>query len=351
MRLIAPQGPRLVAPQGPRPLAAGLLTLLLLAGWPGLAPATEKLIVGVAGVSGPLAHPVVARDVGLFERQGLNVSLIFFQGGTPLIQSMVAGDVKMAVHGGPEVIQARLAGADTIMVAGYMNTLPYSIVVAKGIAKAEQLRGKRAAVSRFGATSDLAMRYGLQKLGLQPGKDVAILQLGDQTSRFGALSAGSVQATVISPPFDLTARKLGFTILTNMADVGLAYQHEVIGTRDAFTREHPESIRRFLRGFIEGIHYWMTQKEGTQRILARHLRIADPEVLEETYEAYKRLTERKPYPTMAGIQFILDEIARREEASKRPSKARQAKAEQFVDLRFVKELDASGFIDSLYRGR
>lgn len=334
-----------------RALVAGLLALLLLAGWPGQAPAAEKLVVGVAGVSGPLAHPVVAREAGLFEQEGLNVSLVFFQGGTPLIQSMVAGDVKMAVQGGPEVIQARLAGADTLIVAGYMNTLPYSIVVARGITRPEQLRGKRAAVSRFGASSDLAMRYGLEKLGLQPGKDIAILQIGDQTSRFSALSAGSIQATVISPPFDLTARKLGFTILTSMAEVGLPYPHEVVGTRDAFIREQPESIRRFLRGVIAGIHYWMTQREGTQRILARHLRIADPEVLEETYEAYRRLTERKPYPGMAGIQFVLDEIARREEASKRPSKARQARPEQFVDLRFLKEIDASGFIDGLYRSR
>ena len=168
-----------------------------------------KLYVGVAGLSGALAHAFIPKDSGLYEKYGLDVELIFFQGGTQAIQSTLAGGVQMVVTAGPEIISARVAGSDITMIAGYMNTLPYSIVAAKNIAKYEQLKGTKAAISRFGSTSDLAMRFALERNGLVPGKDVTIIQLGDQTTRFAALTGGSVQSTLISPPFDITRQENG----------------------------------------------------------------------------------------------------------------------------------------------
>ena len=131
-----------------------------------------------------------------------------------------------------------------------MNTLPYSIVAAKNIAKYEQLKSTKAAISRFGSTSDLAMRFALERNGLVPGKDATIIQLGDQTTRFAALTGGSVQSTLISPPFDITARKMGYNILGDMADLGLPCQHETVATTDRFIKEHPETVGKFLRASL-----------------------------------------------------------------------------------------------------
>jgi ABC-type nitrate/sulfonate/bicarbonate transport system substrate-binding protein len=299
--------------------------------------------VGVAGLSGALAHAFVPKDSGLYEKYGLDAELIFFQGGTQAIQAALAGGVQIVVTAGPEIINARVAGSDMIMIAGYMNTLPYSIVADKKITKFEQLKGTKAAISKFGSTSDLAVRYALEQNGLTPGKDVTIIQLGDQNTRFAGLTAGSVQSTLISPPFDITAKKMGYNILADMADLGLPYQHETVATTDRFIKEHPETVRKFLRAFIAGIHLWMTDEKKTKEVLAKRLRIKEKEILDETYVAYKKLTEKKPYPTLKGIQFQIDDVA------KRNPKANGAKPEDFINIAFLKELDQSGFIDKLYK--
>ncbi len=303
----------------------------------------EKIIVGVAGLSGPLAHAFIPKDAGLYQKYGLDVDLVFFQGGTQLTQATVAGGVNIAVTAGPEIVNARIGGADMTMILGYMNTLPYSIVGAKNITRFEQLKGKSAAISKFGSTSDLAMRYALEKNGLVPNKDVTIIQLGDQTTRFAGLTGGSVQATVISPPFDITARKLGYNVLADMADLGLPYQHETAATTNRFLKERPETARKFIRAFVAGIHLWMTDEKRTKAILAKRLKISDPEILDETYKAYKKLTEKKPYPTLKGIAFQI------EDAAKTNPKAKGMKPEDFINIALLKELDQSGFIDNLYK--
>jgi len=120
----------------------------------------------------------------------------------------------------------------------------------------------------------------------------------------------SVQSTVISPPFDITAKKLGYNILADMADMGLPYQHETVATTERFLKERPETVTKFMRAFIAGIHLWMTDENRTKGILAKRLKITDKEILDETYRVYKKLTERKPYPTLKGIEFQLQEAAR-----------------------------------------
>lgn len=323
------------------------LFLLFLSVFPGTTAHAqqklEKVVVGVAGLSGPLAHAFIPKDSGLYEKYGLDVDLVFFQGGTQLIQATIAGGVNFAVTAGPEIINGRLGGSDLTMILGYMNTLPYSIATAKNVTKFEQLKGGKAAISKFGSTSDLAMRYALERNGLAPNKDVTIIQLGDQTTRFAGLTGGSVQATVISPPFDITAKKLGYNILADMADLGLPYQHETVATTERFLKERPEAARKFVRAFIAGIHLWMTDEKKTAEILAKRLRITDKEILNETYRAYMKLTERKPYPTLKGIEFQIQEAARTN------PKAKGAKPEEFINIAILKELDQSGFIDNLYK--
>lgn len=302
----------------------------------------EKVVLGVPGLSGPLAHAFIPKDSGLYEKYGLDVELVFFQGGAQAIQATIAGSVNFVISSGPELIASRAGGADTIMILGYMNTLPYSIVAAKNIKSFNQLKGTKGAVSKFGSTSDLALRVALEKNGLIPNKDVAVIQLGDQTTRFAGLTGGSVQVTMISPPFDVTARKMGYNILADMADIGLEFPHEGVSTTDRFLKERPDTVRKFIRGFIAGIHLWMTDEKKTKEILSKRLKITDQEILDETYTAYKKITEKKPYPTLKGLEFQIEEVART------IPKAKGKKPEDFINITYLKELDQSGFIDNLY---
>ena len=142
------------------------------------------VIVGVAGMSAALIHPFVAKDSGQFQKYGVDARLVLFEGGSLLAQAAMAGETKISVTSGPVTIASRSAGADTIVVAGYINTLPYNLVTAKSITSLDQLKGKKIAISRFGSNTDTAVRLLLEKVGLNPAKDVTLIQMGAQPSRF-----------------------------------------------------------------------------------------------------------------------------------------------------------------------
>src|SRR3990167_47226 len=181
-----------------------LAVFTLLLAHPPLIRSQDNAIVGISGPAINMVYSFVARDAGIFQKYGIDPRLVLFEAGSLLAQAMLSGDVKMSVSSGPAAIAARTQGADTIIVAACVNILPYSIVAAKGITSWEQLKGKKIAISRFGSGTDTAVRLVLKKFGLDPAKDVMILQVGMQSSRFQALAAGSIDATIISPPLDIT---------------------------------------------------------------------------------------------------------------------------------------------------
>ncbi len=305
--------------------------------------AAESIVMGLAGLSVNLIHPFISRDAGFFQKYGLDARLVVFEGGSLLAQAAVAGEVKFSVTSGTVTIASRSGGADTVIVAGYINTLPYNVVVGKGITRWEQLKGKRIAISRFGSATDTAVRLVLERFGFNPGKDVTIVQIGAQPSRFAALVTGAVEATIIAPPFDVTAKKQGYSILANVAELGIPYPQEVIETTDRVTKENPQMVKNVLKGFIAGIRFGFTQKEETKKILTKYLRIQDPEILEATYQSYVQTTDRKMYPNMAGMRSGIEEVAKRIPAVK------GKKAEDFVNMRFLEELEKEGFFKEIYR--
>ena len=218
-----------------------------------------------------------------------------------------------------------------------MRRAPYSLVAAKGITKWDQLKGKKIAISRFGSGTDTAIRLVLKRFGLDPAKDVTIVQLGTQPSRVQALAAGAIDATIISPPLDITAKKQGYQILVNIADLKIPYPQQVIEMTDRFIRENPHTGKNLLKGFIEGVRYATTYKEETKKVITKYLKTTDPEVLEATYQSFVQVTDESCYPNMEGIRNAMDEVAQRVPAVK------SKKPEDFINLRFLKELEKEGF--------
>src|ERR1051325_2483421 len=217
--------------------------------------ADDQMIVGVAGPAINMMYSFVPRDAGLWRKYGLEPQVVLFEAGSLLTQAALSGDVKISVTSGPGTVASRSQGADTVIIASFVNTLPYSIVASREITTWEKLKGKKVAISRFGSGTDTAVRLVLKRFGLDPVKDVTILQVGTQPSRLQALAAGVIDATIISPPLDLTARKQGYQILVNIADLRIPYPQQVIETTERFLKEKPLPARNFLKGFIEGIRY------------------------------------------------------------------------------------------------
>lgn len=308
--------------------------------------AGEKLIVGWSAIAGAQAVPWITKEAGLFEKHGLEVTLIYIDGGSKASQALMSGDVPIAQIGGSSPLVARLRGGDVTMIAGLANVLAYSLVVSPDVKRPEDLKGKKLTVSRFGSNSDYATRKILIKWGLRPDRDVAILQIpGGQPTRLAAVQSGQVAGMVAQPPVTNLGRKFGLNILAEPEDFGSSYPTTPIATSGQFIRERRETVRKFMKALVEGIHVYKTQKEFSKRVIAKYVRVNDPDAIEDSYQFFSRLVPPKPYPTLEGIKEALAELGERD------PKARSARPEDFADLSFVKELDESGFIDGLYKGK
>jgi NitT/TauT family transport system substrate-binding protein len=318
----------------------GLVLVLHFAPWPA---AAETLVVGAAAPSGGQCALMLARDLGLFKTQDLDVDLVFFDSGTESMQALVGGRVPIHVGGASAVVNAALAGADAVLIAGFVNAFAYSLVVVPEIATPADLKGKALGVNRFGSSHDFATRLLLTRFGLRPDRDVTLLQLGASSARLAAMQARSIHGALLEPGSLAVARRLGFTELADVARLGVRYPLEAVAVPRASARAHPETLRRFLRGLLLGIHAFRTRPDDARWCIRTYLKVEDPEVLGAVYAAYSPLVEPRPFVPLEGVQTVLDELA-----SRNPQ-ARAARPEDFVDMGLLKEIDASGFIDRLYR--
>ena len=306
--------------------------------------AEKKITVAYSSISGNMAPLWIAHERGFFRKHGLETQLILAEGGSRAAEMLGPGEVFFAQMAGPGVIQAALRGADAVMIAGVVNTLTFQFMVHKSIAAPDQLKGKSLAVTRYGSSTDFATRYVLDKYGLKAGSDVVISQLGTMPALYAALEAGKIHGALLSAPFTLQARKTGFHLLADLRMLGLEYQHTGIATTRALIKSQPDLVRNFMRAYVEGIHYYKTHREESLGILQQYLKINDTDALSEIYEEIGlALVPESPYPTAKGIHTILQELGAKDPA------AAAARPEQFLDPRFVQELDRSGFIDRLYK--
>jgi ABC-type nitrate/sulfonate/bicarbonate transport system substrate-binding protein/LysM repeat protein len=306
----------------------------------------KKVVIGYSSISAASSSAWFAYEGGFFRKNGLDAQLIFVESGSRMVQTLISGDVVAAQAAGAPVIQSNLQGSGVVIIAGLLNTMDYKFVVSRDITRPDQLKGKTVAVSRVGSSSDFATRYALEKYGLVPDKDVAILQIGSQPARFSALETGKIHGVMIAIPLTAKAAKMGLNTLADLQMLGLEYQHTSLAVSQNLIKTQPDLVRNVLKSFVEGIHYAKTHRKEAIAILAKYLKTDDSDALQEAYEAeLQGLIPEKPYPTMKGIQTIL-----REMGVKDPN-ARSAHPEQFVDLSFMKELDSSGFIDRLYKSR
>jgi NitT/TauT family transport system substrate-binding protein len=305
---------------------------------------TIKITAGYGAASADQLVLWVAKDSGIFAKNNLDVQLVFFTGGTTAVMAMVSGESPVLQASGPAVVNAALAGTEAVYVAGGIVTLDYQLMSQPEIRSPEQLRGGAVAIARFGGAADFVARFALAKMGLNPLKDVTIVQVGTTPDRLAALEAKRVQATVLVPPTTFQAQKRGFHLMADVAALGLAYQHQGVATTRKFIRERPDVVRNFVKSYIEAVHRMKTDRQTGIRILAKYLRLDDKELLEKTYDnsvADNKLPP-KQYPTLEGLKTILDQLGQKD------PKARAAKPQDFVVARFIEEFDKSGFIDNLY---
>ena len=288
----------------------------------------------------------LAKEAGIFARNGLDVQAVRAHAAVG-VMALMSGELQFVLASGPVVVDSALRGSNAVYVAGGMSTLDFVLVTRPEIKTAEQLKGGTVGLSAFRGANPTATRFALQKLGLGP-KDVSLIVVGGTSERIASLRLGKIQGTLFSPPQNITAQREGFNALADVAELGLPFVHIGVATTRTFIRDNPEIVRRYVKSHIEAVAAMKTDREMAIKTLAKYLgQIKDRDVLIKSYEAAApdNRISRKQYPYLAGLQMALDLLAEEN------PKAKSAKPEDFVDSRFIKELDDSGYIDNLYKAK
>ena len=318
---------------------ACLLIVALLLLLPEHARAIDKIVLGYSGVgSGEEVHHF-AKEVGLFKKYGLDVEIVYIPGGSTVVQSMIAGDVQFGRGSATEVVTAHLAGFPLKILTALINKFVYSFVTPMNIARPQDLKGKVVAVSRFGSGSDFITRLALKSWGLEPVKDVTILQIGNSPERLAAIAGGKVQGSILSLSQTPRAKKLGLRVLADLSQIDAEYPQGVLYAPAALIEKRPDLIGAFLKAYIEALQQFKTNRPVAYNVIAKNSGIKDKGDIEE----YHKLLTTKflldyPLPTVAGMKTVLDDLG-----AKNP-KIRELKPEDLLDTRFLRNLKDSGAI-------
>ncbi|HKY08137.1 MAG TPA: ABC transporter substrate-binding protein [Candidatus Binatia bacterium] len=325
---------------------ASCLCLILFAlgvAAPHPAETQEKMRIAWAG-STPSNTPIwVADQKGFLKKNGLNAEVIAISASTIVIQALLTGEVDFIIAPSATLVTSRLAGADTVMVSTNLPLFIDHIVSLSDITSMDQLKGKIGGVNRLGTTSDMTLRLALRRFGIDPEKDVKIIATGENPQRLAALSRNITQFTLLGEPLVREAEKMGFRDLIDIGTLKIPYHVNAVVTREKTVKERRPFVAKVVRAFTEALHFIKTNKEETKALIGKNLKTNDPEGLERAYRAYNGAFPEVPYPNAEGVKTLLDDIA------PRTPKAATADPKSFVDMSFVQDLEASGFIKQLYK--
>ena len=306
--------------------------------------AQDKLTVSYSSVEAPSANWYIAQERKLYQKYGVDAESIFIPTSSTNVAALVAGQIKFGNGTGGAIASAAIGGANLVAVSCFINTLPYELIVHESIRTPEQLKGKSIGISRIGSASDVAARILLKGLGLEPDKDVAILQVGGSGERAAAFATGRI-AGFPSPPgvIHLTRGMPNRTLITT-ADFAKSYPFPYIcaTTNKSYLASNRDTVRRLLMALIEAVHFFKTRKEDSKKIVAKYTRQNNEAYLEAAYQTNAKLFDRVPLVTREGM-----EVQVKEALSRKPGA--NFRVEDLIDDSLVVQLDKEGFIDRLYK--
>jgi NitT/TauT family transport system substrate-binding protein len=299
----------------------------------------ERIRVGGGSTSATQMSMWLAKEGNLYEKHGLSVEAISIPGSSLALQAMLAGELPIIQLGGAASIQANLSGADTIIIATIVKKFLFWIYGRPEISRMEDLKGKVFGTTRFGTLSDLASRFALRFYGIDPERDITMVQTGGPAETVTAILSGKIHAAALSPPATLQAKKAKLKELLDMSKLDAEYHINGVVTTRRYLKTNEDTVRRFMRAYIEGAARAQKDKTFALKAMGRTFRTDDRELLEESYDMIiKSNFVIPPYPSVPGIACLLKGLEQTN------PKAKTAKPEDFADSRIVRELDQSGFV-------
>jgi NitT/TauT family transport system substrate-binding protein len=290
----------------------------------------------------------VAKDKKIFDKYGVDVQLIFVMGGALVTQMLAAGEIQIAANA-PAALLGLVAGGEKIaMFIGISNTSPFTLVSQPSIKAAADLRGKRLGTARFGGSSHVSALIALDYLKLDTKRDnVVLLQTGLDPERMAALEQKGLDAAMLQRLATKTMLAKGYTQLLNLNQAKIPYQNTVLAARREYMANHAKAFEGFSRAVVEGYAYVFNKenKQAVKEIIAKNLRLPNPDVAEDFYLEAQEELDRKPYPTVEGTRTVIKYVAEQN------PKVASIKAEDIIDLSWLKKLDDEGFFKRVYGGK
>lgn len=325
-------------------LKLGLVAgLLVLSGFSTIAAARDRLVIGYTAITGIKAGLWVAEEAGIFAKHNIQTDLILITSASKMVQAMLGGDVPFAAAGGNAAVDANLSGADIVMIGVLAKVPAFYLMALPEIKTIEDLRGKPVGVTRFGSSTDFTMRYLLRKHGMNPDRDVTLIQTGDLFAAAAMMKTKAIVAAPFSSPANLRAEEAGARSLLNMGTAGVYFPHDAWMARRAFLSSNEDLVRRFMRAYSEGVHRLFSDPPMARRAVQKFTRSNDPKIVNAVTQYAIDYVEKIPYNSREAIVEVLNQAALRN------PKAKEAKPESFYDDRFVKELDSQGFYKQLWK--
>ena len=306
--------------------------------------AQEKLTVSYSSVDAPSANWYIAQEKGFYKKYGMDVESIFIPASSTNVAVLVAGQIKFGNGTGGVIASAAVSGANLVAVACFVNTLPYELIVQESIKSKEQLKGKSIGISRIGSSSDVAARVLLKGLGLEPDKDVPIIQVGGSSERAAAFRTGKIAAFPAPPGVIHLAKGMPHRVLTSTADFPKPYPFPYIcaTTTKSYLASNRPTVKRLLMALTDAAHFFKTRKEESKKIIAKYTRQNDEAYLEAAYDINARLVERVPLVSREGMDIQLKEALARKPGV-------NLKVDDIIDDSVVNELEKEGFIDKVFK--
>jgi NitT/TauT family transport system substrate-binding protein len=328
------------------PILIGCLSVAALITGAVFAQAQEgrPLRAGYTSISGNMTPLWAAREGGYFKKHGLEIELISIPSGNEGMNALIAGELEFLAIAGSTTASAAIGGADVVTLATTIERLVTSLMVNASIQKPEDLKGKSVGISRFGTSIDTAARMAIQHYGLEPVKDVSIVQIGAMPSILGAMRGGRVHGGILSYPSVIQAKREGYREMLDVASLGLPYASTGITARRSYVQQRRELVTNYVKAVLEGMARLTKDKDFALEVMSKYLRTGDREVLEQTYAvSVTKYLKKNPLPTAEAFRSVLDELAQVN------PKAKGQDPRKFYDDGILRELEKSGFIKSLYR--
>jgi ABC-type nitrate/sulfonate/bicarbonate transport system substrate-binding protein len=299
--------------------------------------ALEKITVSYGSISGTQSPVWVAKEKGLFEKYGLDASLIYISGGPRSVMALLGGSVQFVIHSAMPSLEAYLGGADTVLVGSSMNHLDHYLVVHPSITRVQDLRGKIIGISALGSLTDTAVREALRVNELSD-RDVTVLAVGDLGARMVGLQNGTIHGTLLIGAQAATAARMGFRLLIDFSKLPFEVATSSILSRRAYVLKNHDTALKFVKAWIEATYFFKANREAGVAIMRKYTRTDDAEILASIYSRYRNLILSRPEPTIETVKSMVRLIPR-----SRPG----ANPDGFLEPRFVRELDASGFFEEM----